>query len=340
MSDEGSQIGEASSSPRAPPPLVEVKAFLGLILLAGIWGLSIPITKLGLADIPPLTLTTLRYAAAAPILALVLVGRPVPRRQMLMRLAVLGLLGIGIGQVAQTLGLTGTSGSIAAIIPIFVVLFGALRLHQAIAARHMAGLFAAFGGIALIALARRDGFAAASALAFLGDLGVLISAAVIALYYVLCTELTKTLGVMAVGAWTCLFGVLALTPFSLWELSAAPMRLTPAAIGVVLYLGLLVTIAGLWIWLTVLQILPVRVAATVQYLQPLIGAAASSFLFGDRLGVIFLLGASLVLLGIALASLPASRPVARPDAASSARPKNRADATFRGSAKQRPADRS
>ena len=49
-----------------------------------------------------------------------------------------------------------------------------------------------------------------------------------------------------------------------------------------------------------LRALPVRVASASQYLQPLIGVAASSAWFGDPLGAWFVGGMALVLGGIAL----------------------------------------
>jgi drug/metabolite transporter (DMT)-like permease len=50
-------------------------------------------------------------------------------------------------------------------------------------------------------------------------------------------------------------------------------------VGVVLYLGVLVTVAGMWIWLHSLRVLPVRIVAGTQYLQPLIGVSASAALW-------------------------------------------------------------
>jgi hypothetical protein len=44
----------------------------------------------------------------------------------------------------------------------------------------------------------------------------------------------------------------------------------------VLYLGVLVTVVGLWIWLHSLCVLPVRIVAGTQYLQPLIGTCNHS----------------------------------------------------------------
>lgn len=39
-----------------------------MLLLAIMWGLSIPATKLGLQDLPPLMLTALRFGIAVPFL--------------------------------------------------------------------------------------------------------------------------------------------------------------------------------------------------------------------------------------------------------------------------------
>jgi drug/metabolite transporter (DMT)-like permease len=72
----------------------------------------------------------------------------------------------------------------------------------------------------------------------------------------------------------------------------------------VLYLGLLVTVAGFWIWLVVLRHIPARIAAGTQYVQPVIGVLASSLLLGDRLRPGFHAGAVLVLAGIALTARP------------------------------------
>jgi len=63
----------------------------------------------------------------------------------------------------------------------------------------------------------------------------------------------------------------------------------------------MVTVAGLLLWLHLLRAVPARVAASVQYLQPVFGIAAASALFGDRLGVMFAAGVVLILGGLALA---------------------------------------
>jgi len=61
-----------------------------------------------------------------------------------------------------------------------------------------------------------------------------------------------------------------------------------------------VTAAGLFLWLHLLRIVPARTAASVQYLQPIVGITASAAMFGDKLGYLFIAGVILVLAGLAL----------------------------------------
>ena len=282
-----------------------------MLLLAVIWGLSIPVTKLGLQTMPPLTLTALRFAIAVPLLLAFAVGRHRLPRRALPRVGALGVLGIGVGQVAQTYGVVGTSASvgtiISATIPMFVVFFAALRLKQHVSARQQLGLLAAFAGIALVALGHGHEASALSRTTPVGVSAVLLSAIVIAFYYVWSVELTNAYGTATVAAWSTLFGFLALLPWAGWEMLHVPFELTLEAVWVALYLGVAVTVAGLFLWLNLLRVVPARIAASVQYLQPVVGIAAASIMFGDSLGASFLAGVALVLAGLALTMAPSGK---------------------------------
>jgi drug/metabolite transporter (DMT)-like permease len=63
------------------------------------------------------------------------------------------------------------------------------------------------------------------------------------------------------------------------------------------YLGVVVTVAGLFMWQTLLRVVPARVAASVRYLQPLVGIIAASVMFGDRIGPSSAVGVVLVIGG-------------------------------------------
>jgi len=284
---------------------VPLRAIGELILLVVIWGLSIPLTKLGLAETGPLTLTALRYAAAVPCFAPVLVGRRLPPPRALLHMATLDALGIGVGQVAQALGVERASASVAtiisALIPLLVVVFAVLRLRQRIRAVHLLGLVLAIVGVALVAGGgpgpERSGLA--------GEALMLVSAVVVALSYVLMAEVAAAHGPAVVSAWSSLAGAVLLVPPAAWELAAAPRWPGPVGIAVILYLGVLVSAGGLWLWLRLLRTVPARVAAGAQYFQPLVAVAASSLMFGDVVGLAFAIGSALVLGGVVLTTLPA-----------------------------------
>jgi drug/metabolite transporter (DMT)-like permease len=218
--------------------------------------------------------------------------------------AALGILGITVGQVAQALGVERTSASvgtmISASIPVFVVLFAGLRLRQRVTVRQRAGLAAAFLGLALVAMGNGRETPAPPTSAS-GAAWLLLSAVAIAFYYVWSVELTDELGTTTVAAWSTLSGFLAMLPWAGWEMWNVPLRVTARGAGVAAYLGVVVTVAGLYLWLHLLRTVPVRVAASVQYLQPVVGIAAASAMFGDRVGPLFALGVLLVLVGLAMA---------------------------------------
>lgn len=278
-----------------------------LVLLAVIWGGSVPLTKLGLRSFPPLTLTALRYGVAAPFFVAMLRGRALPPPRVLAQLAGIGVLGIVVGQVAQTLGVSDTSASaavvISALIPVLVVAIGAVCLRQPLSGRQALGLAVAFIGVALVATGDPRRLASLASLAGTdrgrGDALMVVSSLAVALYYVLSVPFVHRYSVVTVAALTSLAGAAALVPIAWWELAHSPVH--PSALGVlvVFYLALLVTVLGLWIWFGALSRVPVRVAAALQYLQPLVGVGASAALFGDALGVWFWIGTSLVLAGIA-----------------------------------------
>ena len=65
--------------------------------------------------------------------------------------------------------------------------------------------------------------------------------------------------------------------------------------------GLNLPLVGIWLWL--LRTVPARVAASVQFLQPVFGIGASAAMFGDPMGPLFLAGVALVLMGVGLSMI-------------------------------------
>ena len=285
-----------------------------MLLLALMWGLSVPITKIGLETIPPITLTAIRFAIAVPLFMLLAAKRLRVPWEAASGIVVLGVVGITVGNVTQAYGVQGTSASagtiISATIPIFVVILAAFRLRQPVTGRQWFGLFAAFAGIALVAMGSGQGVDDINKTTAGGVAWMLVSSVVIAFYFIRSAELAARYGTLPVAAWNALAGLVAILPLSGWEMAHSSVQITAQALWAILYLAVMVTVAGLFLWLYLLRIVPARVAASVQYLQPVFGIAASAALFGDRLGALFGAGVILILGGLALAV--ASRPARSP----------------------------
>ncbi|WP_245314614.1 DMT family transporter [Labrys sp. WJW] len=285
---------------------LSTKSIGAMFLLALMWGLSIPITKLGLGSIPPMTFTALRFIVAVPLFMFLARRHLKVSKKAIPGIIGLGVMGIILGNVAQSFGVQGTSASVATIlsatIPLFMVILAAIRLKQAVTPLQWGGLLAAFVGIALVAVGSGSGVDDMSRTTASGVVMMLISAAGIATYYIWSAELTEKYGLMPVAAWNMLVGLVTVLPLAGWEMTRQPVHITAQGLGAIVYLGVMVTVVGLILWLYLLKVVPARVAASVQYLQPVIGISASAFLFGDELGFMFAAGVGLVLAGLALAA--------------------------------------
>lgn len=275
-----------------------------MMLLAVLWGLSIPITKLGLDTMPPMPFTALRFAFAVPFLFIFAIGRHRIPLSALPRVATLGLIGIGIGNVSQSFGVAGASASVSTIvsatIPVFIVILAAIRLGQPVSGVQQFGLAAAFAGVAMVAFGQGNDGGDLEQTTLIGVALILLSAVMIAFYYVWSVELAARLGTVTVVIWSTLAGFLALLPFTAWEIATTPFRVEPVAVASAVYLGLLVSAVGLFLWLWLLRTVPARIAASVQFLQPVFGITASATMFGDRMGPLFVTGSVLVLIGVGI----------------------------------------
>jgi O-acetylserine/cysteine efflux transporter len=132
---------------------------------------------------------------------------------------------------------------------------------------------------------------------------VLLSALAIAFYYVWSVQLTTAYGSARAAAWSTLFGFVALIPSTARELkSVCSFHITTQGLSAAVFLAV-VTVANLFMWLSLLRIIPARVAASVQFLQPVVDFVAASAMFGDRVGTSFVAGTVLVLAGLLLAMM-------------------------------------
>src|SRR5918996_5969582 len=128
-------------------------AIVALATAGALWGLTVPLSKLGLEWLGAGWLAVARFAIAAPLLAVVARGRL--RAALTPGIVLAGALGYGGVIVLQNAGIERTSVSHAALIvgavPVLVVVISALLGRGSSPAPAWTGAFVALAGVGLVA---------------------------------------------------------------------------------------------------------------------------------------------------------------------------------------------
>jgi len=278
---------------------------LYLLLAVFFLGTNPVAVKLAVREIPPLPFVALRFVAAGLLLlavARVFGGRGAPQARDLAALAGVGALGVGLNNVAFTLGVSMTTASdtalIYAAVPVWGMLLGlALGLERP-ERRGVAGVALAFLGVALIVWS--GGGEAGSSLE--GNLLVALATVCWGSYAVLSLPLLRAYPPVVVAAYTMLFGGLAAVP------AALPGLLEPGWLGAggtawaaTAYSTLLVAAFGFWAWQRGVSQTGANRVLVYQYLITLVGVASGVVLLGEGLSPARLAGGAVVLAGVYLA---------------------------------------
>ncbi len=278
-------------------------AFLALATAGVIWGLTIPFSKLALGWLDPLTLTVARFAVAAPLLA------PFARRGSLraaLRGPVLlwGAVFYGFGVAVQNTGIERTSVTHAALIlaavPALVALMAAARGRSSATAQSWLGCVVAIAGVGLVA-----GAGGSSSLS--GDALMFAAALASAAYIVAQPALLAGRDPVAVTVVQMAAGALVTLPFAVFAdgVPAGPAP-GPALWGFVA-LAVLGSLLPFALYAYGQARVAPEVAGAFVNLEPLVGAAVGSFMFGDPFGSAQLAGTLALAVGIALSAF-AARP--------------------------------
>lgn len=301
---------------RAADRSVALRANGAVLAMAGvnvIWGVAFPLTKPALETIPPFTFALLRFTLALAVLlplargsAFALLRGPDGRR-----LAIAGLLGFCVAQLAQTLALSLSPASdiamIATMTPLWVALLAWPWLGERLIGRSAVGFVLAIGGLLLI-IWPEGGTSAAAGRQILGDAIFLVNSLAWAAYNVFGRELMARHAPLPTTTAAGLVGTIAIIPFAAGEwLSGRTPSFTPVGLGAVAYTGLLVTVFGFLVLYWALGRASAARVAVMMYLQPLAGVLVAWLLLGEPLGGMFLLGAALVFAGVWLVTTSPAR---------------------------------
>src|SRR3954469_8190981 len=282
-------------------------ALAALVTAGLLWGLTVPLSKLVLEWLPGGWLTFVRFAIAAPLLAVA--GRRGLRAAFTPRVLAAGAVGYGLVVVLQNAGIKATSVSHAALIvgavPAIVALITVATGRGKSGPLAWAGFALALAGVGIVA----GGGGGAASLG--GDGLVLLAVAISATFVVIQPSLLAGRDPFAVTAVQMIGGGLAALPNALAEgLPHAPAGATPVlALALLAFAG---TVGPFALFAFGQSRVSPALAGTFLNLEPLVGTAAGALVFGDPFGPLQLLGGAVILLGIGLSTAPRTASAAAP----------------------------
>jgi drug/metabolite transporter (DMT)-like permease len=278
-----------------------------LLLTVSIWGTTFVATKVALRDVPPFTLTLLRFLLASLVLVPLawLEGRRGWGERPWGPLLLAGLVGGCLYFGLQNLGLVYTSASraslILASIPALTALLSALFLREPIERGRALGVVASVSGVVVIVLAGKAVAHAGGSI--VGDLLIGGTALAWATYTVLAKDLEGRATPTLVSAATVGLGGLFLLPVAGCELLRHPLPTpSPEAWLATGYLGLVASTLPFLLWNYALNKIDASEAAVYTNLVPVVAVLSSMLLLDERLAPAQWVGGAMVLLGVWAAS--------------------------------------
>ncbi len=276
-----------------------------IVLTAFLWG-TIGLTAQSLynvADLGALGIIFYRLVIAIPVLGLALVSL-LGRRALTFRKADLGvvfLMGVAFAlfQLGYFAAVARTGVAAATLItictaPVLVALLSAAFLRERLGTRVLSSLALAVVGTALLVDVQPPALAVEGqwALGYLSALGAALSYALMVLSS---RRLAAHYHPLQATALAFTVAVLVLLPFSL---QAITVQLSPAAWGLLLYLGLVPTALGYVLFVVGMRTTEATVASIVTLLEPLTATLLAWLLLGEQLGIWGALGGILLLTAI------------------------------------------
>lgn len=273
------------------------KYILFLLFAILFWAMSFIFVKIGLEEIPPITLALLRSIIALPILFIISKSKNIKKEYI-----ILGLMGITAYHFFQNIGMTITGAAEASIIiasnPIFIAIFSRIILKERITKIGIIGILLAFIGVCIIIL--REGFGNSSIIGNLLCLGSVFSWTGFSIYGKI---KLKKYNAEEMTAYSTLFGIIFLIPIVfLFENIIIPKSIITWIS--ILFLGIFSSGLAYLFWYKALEGMDVSKAGLYLFLIPIISSILAYFILEEKLDFMFLIGSFLVIIGLFLSSKP------------------------------------
>jgi len=296
-------------------PAVRSLALAAIVGANVLGGVSYPAQKVALEGLPPATVTLVRNLVALVIL-FVLVRRRGPftrwERRDVLRVCAIGIFAFALPMWLGIVGVERASASSASILillePVTIVVLAGLFLGERITGLRMLGVALGLAGALVIVIQGASWSKLMAGEHLTGNLILALHGILWGLYTPLAKPLSARRDALDMCLRVTLVGVLALLPLAAQEYSGwSPSPALLPALGWTVALGVFVSFGSTWLWLWALTHLDASRVAGFVFLQPLAGVLVGVGLLGERLSSATLVGAGLIVFGVALDLLPARR---------------------------------
>lgn len=276
-----------------------VRDLLLALLIVAIWGVNFVVVVWGLADLPPLLLSSLRFLFAALPLVLFVKRPPTLWRYMIGYGLLMGVFQFSLIFTAIKMGFpAGLSSVVLQVQPFFTMALSVVFLGEKLRLFSVVGAVIAFGGIVVIAFGQ---LSPTSLLLLMMMMGAALSWAGSNIVSKLAGDIDK----FAFLVWSCLVppvplflgSLLVDGPDAVWT------GLTNPGWGgsfAVLYMAWGSTLVAYGLWVTLLGRHPASLVAPFSLLVPVFGVGSTALVLGERLSGLEVAGSLVVLIGLGI----------------------------------------
>jgi drug/metabolite transporter (DMT)-like permease len=277
-----------------------------MLVVVVCWASNIIAGKEALKGFGAMALAQLRVLGAAAIYALWFLASGRMRRLQLsprkwLFLLAMAASGIALNQLTFIGGMARTTvahtGLIVALGPVMVLTIAVVTGMEALTAWKFAGMLIAFAGVGILTADK----AGQGGSHWIGDLILLVSTLVFAIYWILMKEVANDFDALSLSTLTFGLGAIMMLPFCAHAVVATNWAaISPVAWWGLAYLVAFGSVISYLLFAYVMTKLAASRAAAFNYLQPVIASGLGIWLLSERLTSKVLIGGALILAGVYL----------------------------------------
>lgn len=284
-----------------------------LITASGIWGGMYVVSKFAMNFVDPFVLMWLRFAIATvvlcPILMFVYKTDKIKKKDLLL-IAGLAFIGYFVSNTCAFIGVHLSSAHMGSLLsatsPVFTLLFAFWILKEKLPVKKLVSVSIAIAGIILVV-----GYhVGETRTTVIGNVVLLGDAVSWGLYSVFLKKISSRIASLVISTYATLATLLYTTPLMLWKANSTLFiqLQRPEFLLVLLYLGVIATALAFFLWNKGMAHLEAGYGMMFYFFTPVTGSVFGWMFLNEKLQLNFILGALLVIIGMAVAMYPEPTP--------------------------------